>query len=144
MLPTLRTRFSWPSLVDGFFNDNNYLPGFFNRESTGNVPAVNVIEGKDNYKIEVAAPGLSKNDFKVSLDNNVLTISSEKEVHNESKDENVLRKEFSYSSFCRSFTLPDSVNGEKIKASHDNGILNIVIPKKEEAKVQPAREIKIS
>ena len=74
----------------------------------------------------------------------MLTISSEKEVKNESKEENVLRREFSYTSFSRSFTLPESVNGDKIKATHHDGILSIVIPKKEEAMVKPSREIKIS
>jgi HSP20 family protein len=108
------------------------------------MPAVNITEGKEDYKIEVAAPGLGKEDFKISLDNNVLNISSEKEVKNESKDENVLRREFSYSSFSRSFSLPDSVNGDKIKANHNDGILSIVIPKRDEAKVKPVRDIKIS
>ena len=143
MLPKLRTRTSWPSLFDEFLNDS-LMPRFFNWETGQNLPAVNISEGKDDFKIEVAAPGLGKEDFKINLDNNVLTISSEKEVNNESKEDNVLRKEFSYSSFSRSFTLPDTVAGEKIKANYDGGILNIVVPKKDEAKVKPVREIKIS
>ncbi|MBN2610077.1 MAG: Hsp20/alpha crystallin family protein [Bacteroidales bacterium] len=136
-------RTSWPGLIDGYFNDN-FLPDVFNTEKSQNMPAVNISEGNDDYRIEVAAPGLGKEDFKVSFDNGVLTVSSEKEVNNESKEENVLRKEFSYSSFCRSFRLPDTVNGDKIKATYSDGILNIVVPKKEEAKVKPVREIKIS
>lgn len=143
MLPKLRTRTSWPSLIDEFLNDN-YMPRFFDWENGQNMPAVNITEGKDDYKIDVAAPGLNKEDFKISLDNNVLSISSEKEVKNESKEENVLRREFSYSSFSRTFTLPETVNGEKIKATHHDGILSIVVPKKDEAKVKPVREIKIS
>jgi HSP20 family protein len=143
MLPKLRTRTSWPSLIDEFLNDN-YMPRFFDWETGQNMPAVNITEGKDDYKIDVAAPGLNKEDFKISLDNNVLSISSEKEVKNESKEENVLRREFSYSSFSRTFTLPETVNGEKIKATHHDGILSIVVPKKDEAKVKPVREIKIS
>lgn len=143
MLPKLRTRTSWPNLIDEFFGDN-WMPRFFDWETGQNMPAVNITEGKEDYKIEVAAPGLSKGDFKINLENNVLTISSEKEVKNESKDENVLRREFSYTSFSRSFTLPESVNGDKIKATHNDGILSIVIPKKEEAMVKPAKEIKIS
>ena len=143
MLPTLRTRASWPSLLDEFFNDS-YFPRLFNREIGQDMPAVNIIEGKEDYRIEVAAPGLDKEDFKVSLDNNVLTVSSEKEVKNESNEDNVLRKEFSYSSFSRSFTLPETVNGDKIKAVHKDGILSLVIPKKEEAKTKPVKEIKIS
>ena len=143
MLPNLRTRTSWPNLIDEFLNDS-LTPRFFNWETGQNVPAVNITEGKEDYKIEVAAPGLGKEDFKISLDNNVLSISSEKEVKNETNDENVLRREFSYSSFSRSFTLPESVNGDKIKATHNDGILSIVVPKKDEAKVKPIRDIKIS
>ena len=143
MLPNLRTRTSWPNLIDELLNDN-LTPRFFNWETGQNVPAVNITEGKEDYKIEVAAPGLGKEDFKISLDNNVLSISSEKEVKNETNDENVLRREFSYSSFSRSFTLPESVNGDKIKATHNDGILRIVVPKKDEAKVKPIRDIKIT
>ncbi len=143
MLPKLRTRSSWPNLIDEFFNDS-YLPRFFNWETGQNMPAVNITEGKEDYKIDVAAPGLNKEDFKISLDNNVLSISSEKEVNNESKEENVLKREFSYSSFSRTFTLPETVNGDKIKATHKDGILSIVIPKRDEAKVRPVKEIKIS
>ncbi len=143
MLPTLKIRNSWPSLFDEFFKDN-YLPESYYRENGKNMPAVNIAESNDEYTIEVAAPGLSKGDFKVNLENNVLTISSEKETKNETEDRNVLCREFSYSSFSRSFTLPDSVNGDKIRATHNDGILSIAIPKKEEAKVKPAKEIKIS
>ncbi len=143
MLPKLKTRTSWPSLIDEFMNDN-LMPRFFNWETGQNLPAVNISEGKDEYKIELAAPGLGKEDFKISLDNNVLTISSEKEVTNESTDENLLRREFNFSAFSRSFNLPETVNGEKIKASYNDGVLNITVPKKEEAKVKPVKEIKIS
>ena len=143
MLPNLRTRTSWPNLIDEFLNDS-LMPKFFNWEKGQNMPAVNITEGKEDYKIEVAAPGFRKEDFKISLENNVLSISSEKEVENETKDENVLRREFSNSSFIRSFTLPESVNGNKIKATHNDGILSIVVPKKDEAKVKPIRDIKIS
>jgi HSP20 family protein len=143
MLPLLRrTRNSWPSLVDEFFS-NDFLPGYYNWHEGYSAPAVNITEGKDEYKIDVAAPGLNKNDFKVSLDNNLLTISSEKEVQNETNDEDVLRREFGYTSFTRCFTLPESVDTNKIKASHKDGILNIVVPKREEA-VRPVKEIKVS
>lgn len=143
MLPTLRTRANWPGLLDEFFSDS-YLPRFYNRDNGHDMPAVNIIEGKEDYKIDVAAPGLNKEDFKVNLDNNVLTVSSEKEFKNESNEDNILRREFSYSSFSRSFTLPETINGEKIKATHKDGILSLVVPKKEEAKIKPVREIKIS
>ncbi len=144
MLPTLRTnRYSWPSLVEDFFN-GDWFPAFFDAEKKYSIPAVNIVEGKEDYRIEVAAPGLSKDDFKVNLENNMLTISSEKEEKHEESDEKVMRREFNYSSFSRCFSLPQTVNSEKIKASHKDGVLTVVVPKRDEAKEKPAREIKIS
>jgi HSP20 family protein len=107
------------------------------------MPAVNISENKEEFRIDVAAPGLNKDDFKINLENNVLTISSEKEEKKEDNEERVMRREFSYSSFKRAFTLPMTVNSEKIKATHIDGILQIVIPKKDEAREKPAREIRI-
>jgi HSP20 family protein len=143
MLPTLRTRNTWPSLVEEFFN-GELFPKFIDSETRYSIPAVNIVENKDEYRIDVAAPGLNKEDFKIHLENNVLNVSSEKEEKHEEKDERIMRKEFSYASFNRSFTLPMTVNSEKIKAMHKDGILQIVIPKKEEAREKPSREIKIS
>jgi len=142
MLPTLRTRTALPGLVDEFFN-GDIFPRFFEVESRHTMPAVNIVEGKEDYRIEVAAPGLAKDDFKINLENSILTVSSEKEEKLEEKDEKVMRKEFNYYSFCRSFSLPQTVNSEKIKATHKDGILNIIVPKRDEAKEKPAREIKI-
>ena len=131
-----------PSYFDGLLNDNWLSDfGFDNRKCT---PAVNVIENNDDFRIEVAAPGLSKNDFHINVENKVLTISSEKENKVEQNDGNYVRKEFSYNTFTRSFSLPDSVAEEKILATYNAGVLSIEIPKREEAKVKPAREIKIS
>jgi HSP20 family protein len=107
------------------------------------MPSVNIIEGKEDFRIEVAAPGLEKGDFKINLDNNVLTISSEKQDNREEKEERYMRREFSYTSFRRSFSLPQSVEGDKIAAAHNNGVLTISIPKREEAKVKPAKQIEI-
>ncbi len=142
MLPILRTRNSWPGLVDELFN-NDFFPKFSEWENN-NLPAVNISENKDDYKIELAAPGLNKNDFKINLENDVLTISSEKEENTEEKDEQVMRREFNYSKFSRSFTLPETVDVDKIKASFKDGVLKLVLPKMDEAKVKPAKEIKIS
>jgi HSP20 family protein len=143
MLPIVRkTASSWPNLFDRLFN-SEYLPGFFDWDGGRSVPAVNISESKKDYRIEVAAPGLAKNDFRVNLDDNVLTISSEKEVKNETKEEDILRREFSYSSFSRCFTLPETADADKIKASHKDGVLSITIPKKEAAD-KPAKEIKVS
>jgi len=143
MLPSLRTRNAWPNLVEEFFN-GDIFPRFFDAENRQSLPAVNITESKEEYRIEVAAPGLNKEDFKVNLENNLLTVTSEKEEKQENKDEKVMRKEFNYYSFSRSFALPPTVNAEKIRATHKDGILHVVIPKKEEAREKPLREIKIS
>lgn len=143
MLPSLRTRAAWPNLVDEFVN-GDIFPRFFNTEPRYNMPAVNITESKEDFRIDVAAPGLNKDDFKVTLENNVLTVSSEKEEKQEENNERVMRKEFTYCTFSRSFSLPQTVNAEKIRATHKDGILQVVVPKREEAKEKPSREIKIS
>ena len=110
------------------------------------LPAVNVKETNDDFIIEVASPGMKRDDFKVELDNHVLTISSEMEGRHEEKDRNgkYTRKEFSYQSFQRSFSLPENkVEGGKISAKYTDGILYVTIPKKEDAKVKPARQISV-
>jgi HSP20 family protein len=141
-------RFSnqFPSLFDRFFG--NEMFDWSNRNfSTTNttLPSVNIKEGPDNFEVEVAAPGLTKKDFKIELNHDLLTISSEKEVENETKeDQQFSLREFSYQSFSRSFTLPNTADAEKIGAKYENGILKIVIPKKEEAKPKPARQIAIA
>lgn len=134
-----------PFLFDDFFT-TDWLGGTVNTNKISfNTPAVNVKETDEDFTIELAAPGLAKEDFNIELDNDVLTISSEvkseKETVNEGK---YTRKEFNYSSFKRSFNLPDTIEVSKIDASHNNGILAVVLPKKEEAKVQPKRLIEIS
>jgi HSP20 family protein len=145
MLPMLRrNRVTAPSLIDEFFG-RDLMQNFFEDQTGISMPAVNVVENNDNFRIDVAAPGLDKKDFKIDLDNNVLTISSEKEEQHESQEEGkFMRREFSYSRFNRSFSLPNSVDAEKIKANHKDGILSIVIPKREEAKQKPPKQIAIS
>jgi HSP20 family protein len=108
------------------------------------MPAVNIKEGKNDFVVEVAAPGMKKDDFKIELDNNILVIWSEKEdSREENKEGQFTRQEFSYQSFKRTFTLPNTIEEKDIKASYNEGILNIVLPKKEEAKEKPKRMIKI-
>ncbi len=141
MLPVIRTRSMTPNWIEEFFGND-----FFNNEPVVNasVPSVNVIEDNDNYRIEVAAPGLKKDDFKIELDNKLLKISSERKQEDEQKNgEKILRREFSYCSFKRVFSLPDTVESERIDAKHENGILTVVIPKREEAKIQPVKQIEI-
>jgi len=141
-----RTEGYVPSFIDRFFNNDLMDWGTSNFSSTNtSLPAVNVKETDDDYIIEVAAPGMSKKDFNVNFQNNVLTISSEKKNEKEEKEDSYTRKEFSYQSFQRSFTVPgNDVDSDKITASYENGILNIKLPKREEVKPKPAREIKIS
>lgn len=98
------------------------------------MPAVNITENHNHYNVSLAAPGLKKEDFKIDLDGNMLTISAEKEEKHEEKDEKFNRKEYSYTSFSRSFTLPEDVKQDAIDARYENGILNIKLNRKEELK----------
>ncbi len=137
-----------------FQTSSNWLDDIFNRDlpsvfttnfNTGiTLPKVNIKETADAFVVEMAVPGLKKSDFHIDLDNQVLSISTETKKKNEYKEENYTRREFGYSSFKRTFNLPESVNEEKINANYDNGILSVLLPKKEEAKQKPARSIKVS
>jgi HSP20 family protein len=124
-----------PSVFDDFLRPwNEFFDGgsYFGRTFT--VPSVNIVEGKDDFKLSLAVPGMKKNDFKIDVTGNLLTISSEKEETKEEKEDNYSRQEYNYSSFSRSFTLPEEVNKEKIDATYVDGVLKLVLPKKEEAK----------
>lgn len=135
-----------PSIWDDFFNKDVFNWGS-NFTNTGNsMPAVNIKETPENFVVEMAAPGMSKKDFKIELDGFALTISSEKQEEHEDKDgESYNRKEFSYQSFYRTFHLPkEVVDADKIQAKYENGLLRLEIPKREEAKQKPARLIDIS
>jgi HSP20 family protein len=142
MLPTISRRNWLPEIFDEFFGKGFETAFDDNFRST--IPAVNIKEGDDQYTIEFAAPGMSKKDFKIDLHNNVMTVSSDKKVEDKEEKDNFMRREFRYSSFSRSFTLPDSVDSEKIKAKHDNGILSIAVPKKPEAVEKGPKQIEIS
>lgn len=134
-----------------FFNDP-FIRDFWNwgTENTSytgtTVPAVNIKEDANNFMVEMAAPGMNKEDFKVELDGNILTITSEKEEeHEEREGDRYSRKEFSYQAFTRTFNLPkDVVDADNIEARYDQGVLYLVIPKKEEAKQKPPRMINIA
>ncbi len=124
-----------PSVFDDFFRPWNEW--FDNKElwpKVWNVPAVNITEEKEDFKVSLAVPGMKKEDFNIDMEGNMLTISCEKEENKEEKEKKFTRKEYNFSSFSRTFTLPDEVNREKIDARYENGVLMIVLPKKEEAK----------
>lgn len=136
-----------PSLLSGFFDDDSFFnsgfPGIRNGWSD-KIPAANVKENENEFIIDLAAPGMKKSDFNIDIENGTLCISSEKKEESEEKADDYTRKEFSYSSFSRSFSLPDSVNEDKIKARYEDGILILSLPKKEEAKkLSTKKEIKV-
>lgn len=136
-----------PVLFDDFINRDTFnwgLSNFSNSNTT--IPAVNIKETNESYQVEVAAPGMLKSDFKVELEGNLLTISSEKRDEKEEVEgEKYTRREFSYQAFQRSFTLPkEVVDVDKIQAKYKDGMLQLLIPKKEEAKQKAPRLIQIS
>ena len=136
-----------PLLFNDLFSRDLWNWGLNNNSTTNTtIPAINIRETADNFEVEVAAPGMKKEDFKVELDGNTLTISSEKEDrHEQQEDGRYTRREFSYQSFQRMFTLPkDVVDVDGIEARYEHGLLHLVIPKKEEAKQRPPRMIQIS
>jgi HSP20 family protein len=117
-------------VFDSIFNDT-----FFNDRLIARVPAVNISESENNYHVELAAPGLKKEDFKLNLDSNQLSISVETSAENQDNQKNYSKREFSYGSFVRSFTLPEGADANKIEAAYQDGILRIDIGKREEAKM---------
>jgi HSP20 family protein len=136
---------SVPMLFDDFFSRELFNWGnsnFSNTKTT--VPSVNIKETSESFEVEVAAPGMEKKDFNITLDGNLLTISSQKEHRSQNTEDNYTRREFSYQSFHRSFELPkDVVNEEGITAGYENGVLHLTIPKREEAKQKAPRMIEI-
>jgi HSP20 family protein len=137
---------AFPSFLDNFLGRD--LMDWNNANFSGTnttLPAVNIKENDDSFVIEVAAPGLTKKDFKINLDRNRLVISSEKSEESNEKKGKYSRCEFSYQSFQRAFTLPEStVDGEDISAKYADGILEIRLPKREEVKPKPPRAIEIA
>ncbi len=137
---------TFPALFDDFFGRELFNWGNNNYSATSTtVPSVNIRETGDNFEVEMAAPGMDKQDFKIELDGNTLTISSKKEYNQESEQEGYSRREFSYQSFQRSFVLPkDVVDVEQITAKYENGLLHLTIPKQEKAKQKAPRLIEIA
>lgn len=133
--PVVAPRFI--DVFDSIFNDQ-----FFNAAPVSKVPAVNITELETGFDIELAVPGLKKEDFKINVDKNVLTVAAEVKQEEATEGKNYSKKEFSYNSFSRSFTLPESVDQNNIEAGYTDGILKLTVAKKEEAKLQ-AREISV-
>ncbi|BFP42338.1 Hsp20/alpha crystallin family protein [Flavobacteriaceae bacterium GF1] len=136
---TKRNNLIFPSLMNDFFK-----PDWFGGMDTfANVPAVNIRENETDFMLELAIPGFKKEDFNIEIDNEVLTISSNTKAEHTTKEENYTRREFSVSSFRRAFTLPETVDTDKIDALYEAGVLKVTLPKKEEALPKPKRLIEI-
>lgn len=133
-----------PAFFEDFFKPWNNLfdGGLLRREM--NVPAVNVTEHKDHYLLSMSVPGLKKEDFKIDVEDDVLTISSEKEESKEEKDEKYTRKEYNYSSFSRSFALPEGTDKEKVAAKYEDGVLKITVPHNHVIKSPSAKHIAVN
>lgn len=148
---TQKNRSIFPSVVSDFL-DSGRFPSIFDlntdlfdlNNNVFVVPNANITENEKGYKIDVAAPGLEKKDFKIQVENGILTISSEKEAEEKEERKNYKRREFSYRSFSRSFTLPENSIPDKIDAKYENGILTLSLPKKEISVSKPVKEIKVS
>ncbi|HEX2920686.1 MAG TPA: Hsp20/alpha crystallin family protein [Bacteroidales bacterium] len=138
MLPSITRRNFRPFFPSLF--DDDFFTASTSRPSS--LPAVNIREDDKNYFLELAVPGIDKKDLKIDIDEDVLTISSEKQNENEEKTEGYTRKEFSYTSFVRSFYIPENVNKENINANYKEGILTVSFPKEEEVK-KITKQVKI-
>jgi HSP20 family protein len=143
---TLMKKSDWPSLINGnwlsdFFDNDRFFDSDWMRKQS--VPAVNVKETEKGFDIELAAPGLSKKDFNITVENKVLTISSEKKEEKEEKEKEYTRREFSYSSFSRSFALPENVNEENVHATYTDGLLKLSLTKKALPKEKATKAIEV-
>lgn len=125
-------------VFDSVFNDT-----FFSDRVISRLPAVNISESQSGYHLELAAPGLKKEDFKLALERDVLTISAAQNTEEDHQQRNFSRREFNYGSFTRSFKLPESADEKSIEAKYENGLLSIQIQKREEARIQ-SRQIVIT
>ena len=133
-----------PSMFDDFFKPWNEWFDESSLSKTLTIPAVNITEEKDQYRVELAVPGMKKEDFSIDVEGSMLTISASREENKEEKDKKYTRKEYNYSSFSRSFTLPDEVNKTAIEAKYNDGVLNLVLPKQEEAKKNNTQKVVVN
>ncbi len=141
MLPTIMKKSFRPFYMPNFFDDD-FFQVLTNR--TSSMPAVNIKEDEKNYILDLAIPGMDKKDLRIDTNEDVLTISSESKNETTEENDGYKKKEFNYSSFCRSFYIPENVNRDKIGANYKDGILTILLPKTEEEKKNLSRQITIS
>jgi HSP20 family protein len=141
MLPTITRRSFRPFYMPNIFDDD-FFPVLSNK--TGSMPAVNIREDDKNYVLDLAIPGIDKKDLNINMNEDVLTISSEKKNESEESRDGYKRKEFSFSAFCRSFYIPENVNREKIEANYKDGVLSVALPKLDEEKNKITKKIEIS
>ena len=141
MLPTILRKSYRPFYMPNFFDDD-FLPVLNNR--TSSMPAVNIKEDEKHFVLDLAIPGMDKKDLNIDINEDVLTISSESKNETTNEVDGYKKKEFNYSSFCRSFYIPDNVNRDKIEASYKDGILTVSLPKMKEEKKNLSRQIAIS
>ena len=141
----IKTSPASPSLLNDFFGMNRY----FDKEFPGGkffqtAPAVNIVEDENRYRVELAVPGLKREDFKVRVENDVMTISAEKKEETREEKDRYTRREYYYGSFERSFTLPANCSPDKIEGKYEDGVLKFFIPKVDQTKKSASREIKVS
>ena len=149
---TLSRRGLLPKIANDLFDTGSFFtPRMFDfngdypeMDFAVRMPSVNIIENTKDFKIEMAAPGMEKKDFKIEMDNDMLTISAEKKEETKEEKENYMRKEYSFNAFTRTFRLPENCIADKIDAKYDNGILHLILPKKEVKVTKPSKEIKVS
>lgn len=148
----VKNRHNLPSLFTDMFNP----PSFFDRDLFDfdfgllptrlgfTVPTANTKETPKEYKLEIAAPGLDRDDFSIEINNHTLTVSAKKEEEKKDKEEGYSKREYSFNSFCRTFSLPENIKEEKIEARYDKGVLKISIPKSKETEVKPMHKIPVT
>lgn len=142
MLPTISRRGFRP-FWSGFFDDD-FFPVTSGKRSANSMPPVNIREDEKDYFLELAVPGLDKKDLKIDIHEDVLTVSHETKTENEEEDNGYKRREFSFTSFSRTFYIPDNVDRDKIQASYKDGVLSVDFPKREPEKNKISKEVKIS
>ena len=149
---TVKKKEGFPSLLSDFFSPTSSLLGrdWFDFDVDlparlgVNIPSVNIKEGPKEFTLELAAPGMERKDFNIEVENNMLSISAEKKEEKKEGDGEYSRREYSFNSFSRSFTLPENIKEDNIKAKYENGILKVILPKMKESPVKPAHKITVS